>query len=1013
MRGFGRRTFDVIEAARSGTAAEVEEAIHLGADISGSDEHGMTALHHASARGNLPIVSLLVKYGADLDVQDATGMVPLHSAVVHDRVQVAARLMLAGCSVDETDLRGYTPLHIAASNGHTTLVRLLVELGGASLQTKTKLMLTPLLCSVEKKRLTTIRYLADMQSPAFLLPAESSDFSPGNGRLSHRLSRFLKTLPPRPAQAIEEELNVRIALGPREEREAMEINFEEGFNLEEMRRERGCNVEARKQVVEEEGVREGEEEEEESLQRVLAYEDDETNRSETWVSRRKSASMITAWVRRKLVLDANFRSGLAERLRGICRGRKTLQRMIMAWRGRRSFEDERTAICVLQSVSRRRTARSSWNYLYRSKCATVISAHLLRRAKLSSFSCFLLKLRACREIIGPGMKRLLVDEEKRRRERARMVLAGVVRRTEARRSFIPLLQEREEAKRQLQRVLLAASERRRLLRTRLAAEEISRHLRRFSLRSSLLLLCTCATRLQAVMRMRLAAHDYSMQQGEAGMERCSLLRRRRKAAQQTPKWKAVRAAEEEAEWQGEEGRRVECLWLPFFASDDPREEDEAQREAGASSSTPAQAGHRGESQQEAGGGEMLGGSWGRPVSRGRLTSSRGQRHRPSTNGRSRHCEDATIREIAHRWSEAAENFALIEEVDLASALLDNLIASNARSFSEGMKCWLAHCVARRAVRPPAGPLPPPPLSPAPRSPQPQEVKSAIDKLWSFIDEDARTGDSSIDFGGISGRQRICCQLHVGYLHAQLGNFSMALKLFTAARQTLSGVRKGSSSLPSPCSWPCLLSLPPGSVELTSPKQGADEEKACSSASSSSSSSSSTVDSLFSCSPELVLSIAQVNCAVCMLKLGALEQALQQAEAAWKSFASRGTQSQVPLLLLLLLPASVEREESFHRDGGDQEDLCGRLAGLGAGSESLRRRREGDGEERACSAGQQRHGLRGQEEDHSPVQGHERSRPPCSQKHQLQGRHELGAGSPPAGGPAGGDGDPRRGPPDTS
>ncbi|EKX43945.1 hypothetical protein GUITHDRAFT_72523, partial [Guillardia theta CCMP2712] len=159
MRGFGRRTFDVIEAARSGTAAEVEEAIHLGADISGSDEHGMTALHHASARGNLPIVSLLVKYGADLDVQDATGMVPLHSAVVHDRVQVAARLMLAGCSVDETDLRGYTPLHIAASNGHTTLVRLLVELGGASLQTKTKLMLTPLLCSVEKKRLTTIRYL--------------------------------------------------------------------------------------------------------------------------------------------------------------------------------------------------------------------------------------------------------------------------------------------------------------------------------------------------------------------------------------------------------------------------------------------------------------------------------------------------------------------------------------------------------------------------------------------------------------------------------------------------------------------------------------------------------------------------------------------------------------------------------------------------------------------------------------------------------------------------------------
>ena len=56
-----------------------------------------------------------------------------------------------------------------------------------------------------------------------------------------------------------------------------------------------------------------------------------------------------------------------------------------------------------------------------------------------------------------------------------------------------------------------------------------------------------------------------------------------------PKWKAVRAEEEEkAEWQGEQGRRVECLWLPFFASDDPREEEEAHREAGLSSSTPAQ-----------------------------------------------------------------------------------------------------------------------------------------------------------------------------------------------------------------------------------------------------------------------------------------------------------------------------------------------------------------------------------------------------------------------------------------
>eukprot|EP00960_Hanusia_phi_P026548 746313-Hanusia_phi.AAC.3 len=324
MRSFGRRTFDVIEAARSGTSAEVEEAIHLGADISGADEHGMTALHHASARGNLPIVSILIKYGAELDVQDATGMVALHAAVMHDRVQVAVRLMLAGCKVDETDLRGYTPLHIAASNGNTTLVHLLVELGRANLMTKTKLMLTPLLCSVERRRLATIRYLADRQSPAFMLPAERSDFAPGSGKLSHRLSRFLKTLPPRPAQAIEEELNVRIALGPREESESLGLDMEGEFDIEAMMRERECNVEARKQAVEEEERKE--EQEQDNLLKVLAYDDDETGRSETWVSRRKSASFVTALIRRRLVQDANVRNGVAESLSGACRGKQTLLR---------------------------------------------------------------------------------------------------------------------------------------------------------------------------------------------------------------------------------------------------------------------------------------------------------------------------------------------------------------------------------------------------------------------------------------------------------------------------------------------------------------------------------------------------------------------------------------------------------------------------------------------------------------------------------------------------------------
>jgi ankyrin repeat protein len=129
----GKRTEEALDAARCGQAYEVEEAIHLGADVSASDPHGMTALHFAAARcdilasprhciacfllmalntdgkhaqsglkqlkslavrrGSLTIVNVLLRYGAPLDAQDFAGMTALHSAVIHDRSNVVSRLV--------------------------------------------------------------------------------------------------------------------------------------------------------------------------------------------------------------------------------------------------------------------------------------------------------------------------------------------------------------------------------------------------------------------------------------------------------------------------------------------------------------------------------------------------------------------------------------------------------------------------------------------------------------------------------------------------------------------------------------------------------------------------------------------------------------------------------------------------------------------------------------------------------------------------------------------------------
>lgn len=78
------------------------------------------------------------------------------------------------------------------------------------------------------------------------------------------------------------------------------------------------------------------------------------------------------------------------------------------------------------------------------------------------------------------------------------------------------------------------------------------------------------------------------------------------------------------------------------------------------------------------------------------SSARGAR--PRTAGGSRYAdEDATCTEVGGRWVAAAESIEIFSDHSLAQAAVDNIVNKGGRWVSEGFKCWMEDCVARRAA----------------------------------------------------------------------------------------------------------------------------------------------------------------------------------------------------------------------------------------------------------------------------------------------------------------------------
>lgn len=113
--------------------------LSLGLDINGTDDIGLTPLHHAIVYSNsVEMVCFLIESGADIKNMTSNRKNLLHLAVINRDISVVKFVISLGLDIDSVDEMGWTPLHCAVRNNENVdIVKLLVE-SGADIQAVTE-----------------------------------------------------------------------------------------------------------------------------------------------------------------------------------------------------------------------------------------------------------------------------------------------------------------------------------------------------------------------------------------------------------------------------------------------------------------------------------------------------------------------------------------------------------------------------------------------------------------------------------------------------------------------------------------------------------------------------------------------------------------------------------------------------------------------------------------------------------------------------------------------------------
>ncbi len=150
----------IAEAAQRGDVETVLRLLKSGADVNAAQGDGMTALHWASDRGDMTLVTALLAAKPNLKVVTRIGAyTPLHLAGKSGNGDVVAALVKAGSDVKAATASGATALHFAAKAGDVRSIEALAAAGADVNARESQWEQTPLIFAAEYNRADAIRVL--------------------------------------------------------------------------------------------------------------------------------------------------------------------------------------------------------------------------------------------------------------------------------------------------------------------------------------------------------------------------------------------------------------------------------------------------------------------------------------------------------------------------------------------------------------------------------------------------------------------------------------------------------------------------------------------------------------------------------------------------------------------------------------------------------------------------------------------------------------------------------------